>query len=216
MRPSPDTHAQLERFDRVERAAHWLNACVVLFLVATGAILYVPSLSAAVGQRLTVENSHVYVGLAVFLPVLIGVAGPWGARFRGDLREMRDLDSDEVAWLRTLGRQGRAAIGKFNPGQKLNTYAVSAMVVVLFVTGIVIRWANFLPVGFRTGATFIHDVFAILLSAVVLGHIAFALAHPASLKAMVTGRVPRSWASRHAPAWRVDAPAPKRRAQQVP
>jgi hypothetical protein len=114
MRPSPDTHAQLERFDRVERAAHWLNACVVLFLVATGAILYVPSLSAAVGQRLTVENSHVYVGLAVFLPVLIGVAGPWGARFRGDLREMRDLDSDEVAWLRTLGRQGRAAIGKFN------------------------------------------------------------------------------------------------------
>jgi formate dehydrogenase subunit gamma len=193
------------RFDGTERVVHWSTAVLVLVLVATGAILYIPSLSVAVGRRLLVEDTHIYVGLALFVPILVGIAGRWGARLRADLRQMRGLSGEELAWLRSLGRRGRDAIGKFNPGQKLNTNAVGGMLVVLFITGLVLRWGNFLPVSVRTGATFVHDVFAVAFTVVIVGHIGFAVTHPQALRSMVKGWVPAHWARRHAPAWEIAA-----------
>ena len=77
----------------------------------------------------------------------------------------------------------------------------------LFVTGLILRWGNFLPVSVRTGATFVHDVFAVVLFLVIIGHIGFALTHPHALRSMVTGWVPERWARRHAPAWLPARPA---------
>jgi formate dehydrogenase subunit gamma len=180
---------------------HWATATIVVVLIATGAVLYVTSLSVAVGRRLLIEDTHVYLGVIVFVPVLVGAVGRWGSHLRSDLRQMRGLTASEISWLRTLGRRGRASIGKFNPGQKLNTNAVGGMLVVLFATGLILRWGNFLPVGVRTGATFVHDVFAVVFFVVIAGHISFALTHPQALRSMVTGWVPAYWARRHAPAW---------------
>ena len=207
-RPSATKAGQVKRFDRTERAVHWSTSLLVITLVTTGAILYIPSLSVWVGRRLVVEDTHVYVGLALFVPVLAGVVGRWGANLRSDLRQMRGLTGAELTWLRSLGRRGRHAIGKFNPGQKLNTNAIGGLLVVLFVTGVILRWGNFLPVSLRTGATFVHDVFAVVLSVVVCGHIAFAITHPHALRSMVTGRVPAGWLRRHAPAWAAPVRAP--------
>jgi formate dehydrogenase subunit gamma len=192
---------QVARFDATERTVHWLTAAVALILTTTGAILYVPSLSVLVARRLFVEDTHVYLGLALFVPILAGIVGRWGANLRSDLRQMRDLSAPEITWLRTLGRRGHSSIGKFNPGQKLNTNAVGGMLVVLFVTGLILRWGNFLPVSIRTGATFVHDVFALVFVVVIGGHITFAVTHPQALRSMVTGWVPAHWARRHAPAW---------------
>ena len=200
----------MARFDRAERTVHWSTAVLVLTLVATGAVLYIPSLSVAVGRRLLIEDTHIYIGIAVFVPVLAGALGRWGANLRSDLAEMNGFTRDEVTWLRSLGRQGRSAVGKFNPGQKLNTNAIGGMLVVLFVTGLILRWGNFLPVSVRTGATFVHDVFAFALVVVVIGHVGFALTHPQALRSMVTGWVPQRWVRRHAPAWSVPrAPSSK-------
>jgi formate dehydrogenase subunit gamma len=193
---------RIPRFDRTERLVHWATAALVLALVVTGAILYIPALSLDIGRRLLIEDTHVYIGVAVFVPLLLGLAGRrWGAALRSDLRQMGKLTDTEVAWLRSLGRYGREALGKFNPGQKLNTSAVGGLLLVLFVTGLIMRWGNFLPVGIRTGATFVHDVFAVALFVVIIGHIAFAVAHPSALRSMVAGWVPASWPRRHAPAW---------------
>jgi len=201
---------RVARFDRAERTVHWSTAVLVLTLVATGAVLYIPSLSVAVGRRLLIEDTHIYIGIAVFVPVLAGALGRWGANLRSDLAEMNGFTRDEVTWLRSLGRQGRSAVGKFNPGQKLNTNAIGGMLVVLFVTGLILRWGNFLPVSVRTGATFVHDVFACALVVVVIGHIGFALTHPQALRSMFTGWVPQRWVHRHAPAWSVPrAPSSK-------
>jgi formate dehydrogenase subunit gamma len=199
---------RVPRFDRTERAVHWATAVLVLVLVATGAILYIPSLSVLVGRRLIVEDTHIYVGVAVFVPLLVGMVGRWGARLRADLRQMKGLSDAEVSWLRSLGRRGRDAIGKFNPGQKLNTNAVGGMLVVLFVTGLILRWGNFFPVSVRTGATFVHDVFAVAFTVVIAGHISFAATHPQALRSMVKGWVPAQWARRHAPAWDVPPASP--------
>jgi formate dehydrogenase subunit gamma len=206
---------RLPRFDRTERAVHWTTALLVLTLATTGAILYIPSLSVAVGRRLLVEDTHIYVGLALFAPILVAVVGRWGANLRSDLAEMGGFTGNEVAWLKSLGRRGKKSIGKFNPGQKLNTNAIGGLLVVLFATGLVLRWGNFLPVSVRTGATFVHDVFAVVLVVVVIGHIGFALTHPQALRSMVTGWVSERWARRHAPAWRVTRP-PAQKAPRSP
>jgi formate dehydrogenase subunit gamma len=194
---------RVARFDRTERAVHWTTALLVLTLTGTGAVLYVPTLSVAVGRRLLVEDSHIYIGLALFVPLLVAVIGRWGANLRADLAQMSGFTRDEVSWLKSVGRRGRKSVGKFNPGQKLNTNAIGGLLVVLFVTGLILRWGNFLPVSIRTGATFVHDVFAVVLLVVIIGHIGFALTHPHALRSMVTGWIPERWARRHAPAWPV-------------
>ncbi|MGB9113441.1 MAG: cytochrome b/b6 domain-containing protein [Acidimicrobiales bacterium] len=212
MRPSPEVRgdaAKVVRFDRVERAAHWLTAALVLVLVVTGAILYIPAFSVAVGRRLLIEDIHVYVGVCVFAPLVISLVGWWGRALRRDLTSMNRFTKKEVAWLRSFGARGHDAIGKFNPGEKLNTYAVGALLVMLLFTGIIMRWGSFASVSWRTSATFVHDWFAVFLAALIVGHILFALTHPASLRSMVTGRVTMRWVKRHAPAWafaREDAP----------
>ena len=75
MHPSAESVAprRLLRFDRVERAAHWATAVLVLVLIATGTILYIPALSIAVGRRLLIEDIHVYSGIAVFVPVVLSL-----------------------------------------------------------------------------------------------------------------------------------------------
>jgi formate dehydrogenase subunit gamma len=199
--PNADKPVEVLRFDLIERAAHWLTALLVLVLIVTGAILYVPTFSVAVGRRLLIEDIHIYAGLAVFAPLAVSIAGPWGRMLRRDLVAMNRMSKSELAWLWSLGRQGRAAIGKFNPGQKLNTFAVGGLLTVLLVTGLILRWGNFFSVSWRTSATFVHDWFALAITAVVLGHVAFALTHPAALRSMFTGRVTARWAKKHAPAW---------------
>ncbi len=199
---------RLLRFDATERLVHWVTATVVVSLAVTGAALYVPSFGALVGHRLVVEDLHVWAGVAVFLPLLAGAAGPWGRRLRHDLRQVRDLGPAEMDWLRSLGRRGRSALGKFNPGQKLNTNALAGILTVLFATGLLLRWGNFLPVSARTGATFVHDVAAFLLVGLVTAHVGLALAHPKALRSMLLGWVPADWARRHAPAWRAEELSP--------
>lgn len=199
------------RFDAAWRLVHWATAALVLVLFATGAILYVPALGRATGHRLAVEDIHVWAGIAVTVPLAAALAGPWGRRLRSDLRAMDRLTAEELLWLRSLGRRATGSVGKFNPGQKLNTFAVGGLLTTLLVTGLILRWGNFLAVSARTGATFVHDVCAVAIVGLVAGHVVMAVTHPGALRSMVTGRVDRRWIARHAPAWQPDEPGPRAR-----
>ena len=71
----------------------------------------------------------------------------------------------------------------------------------MLATGSVMQWFGHFPVSWRTGATFVHDVFALAVFVVVAGHIAFALTHPDSMRSMIKGWVSETWAARHATGW---------------
>jgi formate dehydrogenase gamma subunit len=201
------------RFDRVERVLHWVNAGLFLVLIATGACLYLPTLSALVGRRPLVADIHLYCGLALPVPVIVAVAGRWGRGLRDDFRRLNRWSADDRQWLRwsLSGRPDRdrmraaLEVGKFNPGQKLNAAFVAGSIVVLLGTGVILRWYGVWPLAWRTGATSVHDWLALAVVVVVAGHVAFALRHPAALRSMVTGTVTRAWARRHAPAWLEEA-----------
>ena len=57
--PDASEPARIERFTRTERALHWMHASAFFALLATGLILYLPSLSTLIAQRQIVKNVHI-------------------------------------------------------------------------------------------------------------------------------------------------------------
>jgi len=197
--------ARILRFTRAERALHWATAVLVLTCAATGMILYVGELSALVGRREVLKTIHVYAGLALPVPLLLAYAGRWRAAVRRDVRSLARWSPADTTWLRSFGRRAADQVGKFNAGQKANAAFVAGLIPVMLATGSIMRWFEPFPLPWRTGATFVHDWTAIATWVVVTGHILVALSKPASLRAMVTGRMSRRWAQRHHPRWAEEA-----------
>ncbi len=176
------------RFDRVERWFHWANAALFLVLLGTAAALYLDPVSRLVGRRALMRDVHVWSGLA--LPVVwLVVLGPLRSTpLRADLRRLNRWTADDFRWLRSLGRDPYVRLDKFNAGQKLNASVIAGAVPVMLGTGAVMRWFTPFPLSWRTGATFVHDWLAVVVFAFTVGHIAKALSHPRSLRAMWSGK----------------------------
>jgi formate dehydrogenase subunit gamma len=198
---APAGSQRLSRFDRIERAVHWVNAALFAVLLATAAALYIPSVSALVGRREMVKAVHVYSGLALPVPLLVSALGPWGRRLRRDLGRINRWSTEDMRWLRSLGKDGFARLSKFNPGQKLNAAFTGGAALVMLATGSIMRWYGPFPLRWRTGATFVHDWVAALLAVAIAGHIVMALRDRDALRAMVRGWVPARWARARAPLW---------------
>jgi formate dehydrogenase subunit gamma len=197
----PRSVSRILRFDRVQRSAHWANALLFGILMLTALPLYFPSLSDVVGRRALVANIHVWSGVALPVPIVISLLGPWGAQMRRDVRRINVWTHDEVRWLRSLGNNAPRVVDKFNPGQKLNAIFVGASILVMLATGIILKWFRFFPVSWRTGATFVHDALAFAIFAVVIGHVLFAVTHREAMRSMIKGWVSEAWAARNAPGW---------------
>lgn len=188
------------RFDRVERIVHWTNAMLFLVLLFTGASLYLPALSTVVAHRHAVKTIHVYAGLLLPLPLLIGLLLPGGRQLRRDLSRINRWTDDDRRWWKRSNR-ANVQLGKFNPGQKLNAIFVGSAIVLMLMTGSIMRWFEPFPNSWRTGATFVHDWVFITLVVVIVGHIMFAFSDFDSLRSIVRGWVPEQWARRERPRW---------------
>jgi formate dehydrogenase subunit gamma len=208
------------RFDVRTRLLHWVNATLFGTLMLTGAALYAGPISQIVGSRELVRTVHVYTGLALPIPIIVAVLGRRGARVRADLGRLNRWDPGDAHWFRRRDRAG-VRLGKFNPGQKLNAAFIAGAGLVMLATGSIMHWFAAFPLDWRTGATFVHDWFALGIWIAVIGHILFALRDGDALEAMmVNGRVPAWWAYRKAPRWydeeRLAAPNEKATADPRP
>src|SRR5215212_8625292 len=197
-RPKPEP--PLLRFDRVERTVHWVNATLFGVLMLTGAALYAGPISTLVGNRELVRSVHVWTGVLLPLPLVLGVLGRRGRRLRTDLGRLNRWSRADARWFRRRHRHD-VSLGKFNPGQKLNAAFIAGAAVVMLGTGSVMKWFDAFPLDWRTGATFVHDWFALGVWVAVLGHIVFALRDGDALDSMLNGSVPATWARKNAPLW---------------
>ena len=153
-----------------ERLVHWLVAILMGTCLVTAAILYNGSLMLAVGHRHLVELVHVWSGLALPVPMLVGAAS---AAYRSDVRRLNRFTPADWRWLRIRTRRdGTIPVGKFNAGQKINAWLVAGATGVLLGTGAVMYWTGLVRLSWRSGATFVHDWFALGLGLLVIGHIA--------------------------------------------
>ena len=190
----------IQRFDRVERIVHWSTAVLFVTLMLTGAALYMGPLSTLVGRRDVVRTLHVAAGLALPVPLIVGLLGRWGAALRRDLRRINRWITDDRVWLRRRTR-GAARLGKFNPGQKLNATFFGAAIVLMLATGSIMKWFDAFPLSWRTGATFVHDWVAFGVWLAVAGHVLFALRDKDALGSMLRGAISARWARTQRPRW---------------
>ncbi len=168
----------------------------------TGAALYAGPISQLVGRHGLVRSLHVVAGFALPAPLLLAAVGRWGARLRADLGRLNRWTRDDARWLRRRARFAQPVrLGKFNPGQKLNAAFLGGAAVVMLGTGALLFWHRSFPLDWRTGATFVHDWFALGIWLSVLGHVWFATRERVVLDGMVHGSVPADWARRRAPRW---------------
>jgi formate dehydrogenase subunit gamma len=192
----------VSRFSVAERLVHRTTAVLMTVCIVTAAILYNGSIAIHVGHRHAVELVHVYCGFALPVPMVLGLVS---FAYRADLRRLGRFTRSDRRWLRSRTRRdGTIRVGKFNAGQKLNSSLTSGSVLVLLGTGVLMYFVDLSPLTWRSGATFVHDWFALGLGLLVLGHVTFAIKDPEARRGMRHGSVARSWARREHPAWLED------------
>jgi formate dehydrogenase subunit gamma len=177
----------VRRFSRTERTLHWVNALFFLYLLGTGLVLYLPSLSVLVGRRPLLKDMHFWGGIgwvsAIGLVVLLGDR-------RGLLRTAREVEM--------------LSPSRFNVGQKVNAILNAAFVILFFASGMLL-WLGERDTRFRFASTvLLHDWLLYLATGLFLGHLYLAVIHPAtrhSLRGMTRGTVREDWARRHYPYW---------------
>ena len=176
----------VRRYSAVERLLHWVNAAGFFFLLVTGLILYLPSLSVLVSRRQTIQGLHFWAGVG-WLGVLAAVLLLGGRRLLATARELDRFDRDDLLWLR--GR--KTPQGRFNAGQKINAVLTAAFTILFGVSGLRLWFGE-------------EDTRLRFASTLLVGHLYLALIHPATrhaLRGMTLGDVRVEWAAQHHPKW---------------
>jgi formate dehydrogenase subunit gamma len=182
------SEGRLLRWNRTERAVHWVHATAFCILLGSGLCLYLPSLSEAVNRRPLLKEIHLYTAAAwAGALVLILVVGNRRS-LRRVARELDRLDPD----------------GRMNRGQQLNTIATVAFAILFSVTGVLL-WYGERDTRFRFASTLlVHDWLMYASLVLFLGHLYYALILPStrhSLSGMTRGWVREDWAERRHPRW---------------
>lgn len=159
------------RFTRAQIIMHAVIAVEAFALLATAAALYIPDLSAIIGQRTLARGVHLVAGYALVPTILLSFAF---AAVRRDARLIDRFTSGDWRWLKSRGRD-LSGTGRFNAGQKLNTAFTLGWSGVMLMTGVVMNAVVPFPDSWRTGATFVHDWLALAIVVVVTGHIVMAI-----------------------------------------
>ncbi len=188
------------RFDATERLLHWVHALSFFVLLGSGLVLYLPSLSDALGNRPLAKDVHLITAVAWFAALLlIGLLGNRRS-LRRDRRQIERFDADDLAWLR--GRP--APQGRFNAGQKAHAILQAALAVLFTVSGVLL-WLGERNTRFRLDGTIVlHDGAMFVAVALVAGHLFLALVWPTTrpaLRGMVRGDVDAEWAEEHHSKW---------------
>jgi formate dehydrogenase subunit gamma len=195
------TPRRVRRFSATERTLHWVNALGFLVLLVSGLVLYLPSLSEAVGRRPLVKDVHLWSGVTwVAGLVLIALIGDR----KGLARTARELDAFDRDDLRWLTRRRPAPQGRFNAGQKVNTALTAAFTVLFLVSGLLL-WLGERDTTFRlAGTVLLHDGLMYVALVLLIGHLYLAVLHPATrhaLRGITLGTVDEEWARKHHAKW---------------
>jgi formate dehydrogenase subunit gamma len=190
------------RFSRTERTLHWANAVGFFGLLATGLILYLPSLAILVGRRPIIQEIHFYSGIG-WIAVLAAII-LLGDR-RGILRTARELDEfdrDDLRWL--TGRRP-APQGRFNAGQKINALLTAAFAILFLVSGLLL-WFGERNTRYRFASTVVlHDGLMYISLTLLVGHLYLAVINPTTrhaLRGITLGTVNEDWAVQHHAKWK--------------
>ena len=180
----------VQRFNWFERLVHLALMSSFLVLAATGL-----SIAAGVEHILGASTADLHGFFSWCLMVSAVLAF---------LLWVRDMVFSRVdaGWFKVLGGylgyKGHVPAGRFNAGQKLYFWLISAVVACLAITGLMLRFGwrpDLAPLAYT-----LHDLCAYLMMVCVVGHAYLGtFANPGTIGSVFNGKVPRAWLEHHHP-----------------
>ena len=203
-RVHPGDPVIVDRYTTAARINHWITATSLVLLALSGLALFAPSLfflTALFTGGQTTRFIHPWIGVVLFF----SFAGLFLRFWKANLWKAED--GTWMARLRDLlaGHEERLPdVGKYNAGQKIVFWAMSILIVVLIVSGLV-SWdeyfSQYTTLEQKRIAILVHDIAAIAIICVWIVHVYAAIWFRGSLPAMVRGRVTGGWAWKHHRKW---------------
>ena len=194
----------VSRYRGFTRVNHWVTALSLIVLLLSGLALFHPSLyflTGLFGGGQTTRWLHPIVGVVLFFSFVLMFVQLW---------RLNMPRPEDTTWVASIGdvvkgnEEKLPELGKYNAGQKLVFWAMSGLIVVLIVTGVMI-WQQYFPtlvsIPTRRVAVLIHALAAVAIILVFIMHVYAAVWTRGTLRAMTRGTVTGGWAYRHHRKW---------------
>lgn len=195
---------EVRRYGPWTRANHWLTAACLILLLISGLGFFHPwlyFLTGLFGGGQTARMIHPWIGVVLF----VSFFGLFVRMVRLNLPQRGD-----AAWLAnarevvTGEEEKLPEVGKYNAGQKLVFWAMTLLICVLIVTG-VMMWERYfdglVPIPTRRVATIVHAIAAIVMICTWILHVYAGIWFRGSIRGMTRGTVTGGWAWRHHRKW---------------
>lgn len=203
-RVHPGNPVVVDRYTTPARANHWVTAISLILLALSGLSMFHPSLfflTGLFGGGQLTRTIHPWIGVILFF----SFSGLFVRFWRANL--WRHVDSVWLANVRAvlLGKEENLPeVGKYNAGQKMMFWAMSALILLLIVTGIVI-WDQYFydltTIPTKRTAILLHAMGAVAIICVWIAHVYAAIWVRGTMAAMTSGKVTGGWAWRHHRVW---------------
>ncbi|MDP4127570.1 MAG: cytochrome b/b6 domain-containing protein [Bacillota bacterium] len=201
------------RFSKGERISHWVHAISFFVLLFTGlgvlSTFFQPAMTILGGihvARVIHRISALFFVIVVGLMFFIGNPR-YHWRWIKFVFNFTKSDWQHVSAFPKEFFGGHGAYPeqeKYNGGEKINSLITIFGTVFITLSGIVMWWAPFFPVGLVRWAYPVHDLSMFLMTAAAIGHIYLGLLHPdskAAMSGMLNGYVSKEFARAHHSAW---------------
>lgn len=195
---------RVSRYRGITRLNHWVTAGSLILLLLSGLSLFHPSLfflTGLFGGGQTTRWIHPFIGILLFFSFLLLFIQLW----RLNLPKPED-----ATWVANINEMVKGneeklpELGKYNAGQKFIFWAMSGLIVVLIVSGVMI-WEQFFPnlvtIPVRRVAVLVHALAAVAIILVFILHVFAAIWTRGTISAMTRGSVSGGWAWKHHRKW---------------
>jgi formate dehydrogenase subunit gamma len=197
----------VERFNFLERFAHWLAAVSFIILGLTGLnMLYgravlIPVMGKDAFAAMThiFKLAHNYVGYAFIVGIVLMIV-IW---IRNNLPDKYD-----IPWLLKGGgllTKAHPPAKKFNAGQKVIFWSVVVIGGFISASGVILMFPWLSSIQYLQWVQEWHAILALIMIAVIIAHIYIGtLGMQGAFQAMGTGQVDANWAKQHHSVWAAD------------
>jgi formate dehydrogenase subunit gamma len=200
----PGDPVTVDRYTTGARINHWITATSLVLLALSGLSLFHPSLfglTALFGGGQLTRFIHPWIGVVLFF----GFFGLFLRFWKANLWEHTDnVWLIRVKEVLTKHEENLPEVGKYNAGQKMVFWSMSALIIVLISSGIVIwdeYFGSFFTVEQKRVAVLFHAGAAVVAICVWIVHVYAAIWVRGTFSAMTRGHVTGGWAWRHHRKW---------------
>lgn len=194
----------VDRYTKGARINHWITAASLVLLALSGLALFHPKLfflTGLFGGGQTTRMIHPWIGVVLFFSFFGLFLRFWKANL------WKREDGTWLARIRDVltGHEERLPeLGKYNAGQKFVFWSMSALILVLITSGVVIwdqYFYEFTTIEQKRVAVLVHAIAAVLAISVWIIHVYAAIWVRGTIRAMTRGSVTGGWAWRHHRKW---------------